>query len=464
MINALTAKIDWPKILLAGVAAAALSLLIPTVIIALYAMILVFESGGAPDSVRLKQFAGLVGGWGAQVCAVASAFGAGSWVARRTQAAASLHGLLAGLAAATSGLMIGLAFSGALKPRMLIVFTFEAAAGWLGGQLGARRRDGMSSATLIKPRPAPASDAAGAAVIVEDLHKSYGEVRAVKGISFEVQSGEVFGLLGPNGAGKTTTVEIIEGLRQADRGTVRVCGFDPVRQAQELKERLGVSLQSTALPERITAREALALFASFYRWRANLEELLALVSLEEKANTRFNAMSGGQQQRLAVALALVNDPAVVILDEPTAGLDPQARRELHNVIARLREQGKTIMLTTHYIEEAEKLCDRVAIIDDGQIIALGSPRQLIARAHGHSRIEFTTSAPLQLAALRQIQFVDGVSEVAGAYVLKTADAPRTIVELIKWLEAGRHELLDLHITRPTLEDVFIELTGRRIRE
>jgi ABC-2 type transport system ATP-binding protein len=322
----------------------------------------------------------------------------------------------------------------------------------------------MSSATLIKSRPAPTSNATAAAVIVEDLHKSYGNVRAVNGISFEVKSSEVFGLLGPNGAGKTTTVEIIEGLRQADGGRVRVCGLDPIKQARELKQRLGVSLQATALPERITAREALALFASFYKWRANIQELLALVSLEEKADTRFGTLSGGQQQRLAIALALVNDPAVVILDEPTAGLDPQARRELHNVIDRLRGQGKTILLTTHYIEEAEKLCDRVAIIDGGKIIALGTPRQLISRSQSHARIEFTTAAPIEPAALRQIQFVDSVTEAQGGYVLKTADAPRTVIELIKWLEAGHHELLDLHITRPTLEDVFIELTGRRIRK
>jgi ABC-2 type transport system ATP-binding protein len=301
-------------------------------------------------------------------------------------------------------------------------------------------------------------------VIVRDLRKRYGEVVAVAGVGFEAHAGEVFGLLGPNGAGKTTTVEIIEGLRQPDGGEARVCGYDPVTQAEEVKRRLGVGLQATALPDKIRVREALRLFASFYPRRANVEELLALVALEEKAASPFEALSGGQKQRLAVALALAGDPEVVILDEPTAGLDPQARRELHGVIDRLRQQGKTIILTTHYIEEAEKLCDRVAIIDHGKIIALDSPRQLVARSRGQSRIEFRTAGPIAVAHLRQLPFTDGVAESQGAYLLRTADAPRAVIELVKWLEAERHELLDLHITRPTLEDAFIELTGRRMRE
>jgi ABC-2 type transport system ATP-binding protein len=300
-----------------------------------------------------------------------------------------------------------------------------------------------------------------AVVIVRDLSKSYGEIRAVDGLSFEVRRGEVFGLLGPNGAGKTTAVEIIEGLRRADEGEVRVCGFDPVEQADEVKQRLGASMQATALPDRIKVREALRLFAGFYRWRAGVDELLALISLREKADEQFCKLSGGQQQRLAVALALVNDPQVVILDEPTAGLDPQARRELHGVIERLRGRGRAVVLATHYIEEAEKLCDRVAIIDRGRVLALDAPRRIVAQRNGYSRIEFSVAEPLAPAALRGLPYVENVSESADAYSLRTTDAPRTVVELIKWLEAERRELLDLRIVRPTLEDVFIELTGRR---
>ncbi|HZS10109.1 MAG TPA: ABC transporter ATP-binding protein [Blastocatellia bacterium] len=324
----------------------------------------------------------------------------------------------------------------------------------------------MNTTTVEATEPVvkPVSPADHAPVVVEDLRKSYGEVKAVSGLSFEARRGEVFGLLGPNGAGKTTTVEIIEGLRAPDGGRVRLCGFDPVTQTSEVKRRIGVTLQATALPDKIKVREALALFARFYPRRADTEELLAMVSLKEKADSFFHSLSGGQKQRLAVALALVNDPEVVILDEPTAGLDPQSRRELHDIIDRLKTQGKTIILTTHYIEEAEKLCDRVAIIDHGRIIATGSPRELVNRARGQSNIEFTTASPIAPALLRQIPFVDSVAERQGVYVLRTAFAPRVVVELIKWLEAERHELLDLHITRPTLEDVFIELTGRRIRE
>jgi ABC-2 type transport system ATP-binding protein len=297
------------------------------------------------------------------------------------------------------------------------------------------------------------------AVIVRGLSKSYGEIPAVDGLSFEVRRGEVFGLLGPNGAGKTTAVEIIEGLRRADGGEVRVCGFDPIAEADEVKQRLGVGLQATALPDRIKVREALVLFAGFYRWRAQVDELLALISLRDKADEQFCRLSGGQRQRLAIALALVNDPQVVILDEPTAGLDPQARRESHGIIERLRDRGRAVILTTHYIEEAEKLCDRVGIMAGGRLLALDAPRRIIAQHNGYSRIEFGVTEPLAPAALRQLPYVESVSESAGVYSLRTADAPRAAVELITWLEAERRELLDLRIVRPTLEDVFIELTG-----
>lgn len=330
--------------------------------------------------------------------------------------------------------------------------------------------------TKVCPTPAQTKDQAGAVtgqtevcptvapISVQNLLKRYDEVTAVAGVSFEVRRGEVFGLLGPNGAGKTTTVEIIEGLRSRDGGTVTVCGFDPQHASSEVKERLGVALQATALEDKIEVREALELFASFYRRSTDLTQLLQTVSLEEKAQSRFDTLSGGQQQRLALALALVNDPEVVLLDEPTTGLDAQARRELHGVIERLKQAGKTVLLTTHYIEEAERLCDRVAIIDHGKIIATGSPRELIAQGSGQARIELRTLEPVPLAELRRIPFVESVSELNGTYTLRSSNAPHALIELVKWLEAGQRELEDLHITRPTLEDVFIELTGRRIRE
>jgi len=307
-----------------------------------------------------------------------------------------------------------------------------------------------------------------APVMIRNLVKRYGDLTAVAGVSFDVRRGEVFGLLGPNGAGKTTTVEIVEGLRSRDGGEVTVCGFDPADNANEVKKRIGVALQATALPDKIEVREALTFFASLYPMRkesrADVDRLLQTVSLEEKAKNRFDKLSGGQQQRLAVALALVNNPEVVILDEPTTGLDAQARRELHGVIERLKDESKTVILTTHYIEEAERLCDRVAIIDHGRVIATGTPRELIARSSGQSRIELRTAEPVELAALRLIPFIESVTESGGAYALRSSDAPRALIELIKWMETGRHELVDLHITRPTLEDTFIELTGKRIRE
>jgi ABC-2 type transport system ATP-binding protein len=301
-------------------------------------------------------------------------------------------------------------------------------------------------------------------VIVENLSKSYKEVRALDDISFEVLRGEVFGLLGPNGAGKTTTVEIIETLRAPDSGYVRVCGYDPTHHQAEIKTRIGVALQSTALPDKIKPREALRLFASFYPQRTDPDDLLALVSLEEKASAAFSSLSGGQQKRLAVALALVNDPELVLLDEPTSGLDPQSRRELHALIERLKERGKTIILTTHYIEEAERLCDRVAIIDHGKIIALDTPARLVSRSRRLSRIEFTAAAPLSISTLREIPFVESIIEKGSGFAMITSNASRAVVELIHTLEDINSELIDLHITRPTLEDVFIELTGREIRE
>ena len=463
-MNTQATRIDWRKPLLAGAAAIAASLLIPTIVIALYAMILAIVGQGAPDSAKLDRFATLVSGWGSQIVVVLATVRAAMWVASKAVKSPQLHGVMTGVTTGIGSLIIAAAFGGSPRMRDLIVLALEIFAGWLGGWLGAREPGGHFGRIIIEPNPAPVAETDEAVVVVENLRKSYGELRAIDGVSFEVRRGEVFGLLGPNGAGKTTAVEIIEGLRRQDDGDVRVCGFDPKTQAREVKQRVGVGMQTTALPDQIKAREALELFASFYRWRVDVDELLAMVSLEEKAESQYCRLSGGQQQRLAVALALVNDPAVVILDEPTAGLDPQSRRELYGVITRMRSRDRTVILTTHYIEEAEKLCDRVAIIDHGRIIALDSPRQLIARARSHSHVEFSAAAPIDPGLLRNVPFADGAIETNGVYRLRAADVSRVVVELIKWLESERNELVDLRVARPSLEDVFIELTGRKIRE
>ena len=303
-----------------------------------------------------------------------------------------------------------------------------------------------------------------AIVQVENLTKKYGAVEALRGVSFEVHEGEVFGLLGPNGAGKTTTVEILEGLRTADSGRVTVCGLAPRAAGQQFKQEIGAVLQLTALPEKLRVAEALRLFAGFYTRRRDTEELLKRFGLEDKRNTFYMHLSGGQKQRLALALALVNEPSVVFLDEPTAGLDPQVRREMYEIIEELRQEKKTILLTTHYIEEAERLCDRVAIIDHGRVIALGTPRELKQRSAGTTRIEVRLARPESDGALRQLDGVADCREFENSYVLHSTSAPQTIVALVKHLEARGNELASLEISTPSLEDVFLELTGRRLRD
>ncbi len=303
-----------------------------------------------------------------------------------------------------------------------------------------------------------------AIVQVENLKKSYGPVEAVRGVSFEVREGEVFGLLGPNGAGKTTTVEILEGLRTADSGRVSVCGMDPHRSGTDYQNLYGAVLQSTALPEKLRVDEALALFASFYPKRRDTSELVRRFGLEEKRHTFYSRLSGGQKQRLALALALVNEPQVIFLDEPTAGLDPQVRREIYDIIVELRQEKKTILLTTHYIEEAERLCDRVAIIDFGKVMAMGTPRELKERSAGTSRIEVRLAQPEEDGVLRKLDAVTDCRAFDGSYVLHTTRTPQTLVALVKHLEARGNELQSLEIHSPSLEDVFIELTGRRLRD
>ena len=299
---------------------------------------------------------------------------------------------------------------------------------------------------------------------VESLFKNYGAVEALRGVSFEVAEGEVFGLLGPNGAGKTTTVEILEGLRTPDRGSVRVGGLDPQKAGDDFKQRVGAVLQSTSLPDKLRVSEALSLFSHFYRRRRDTGELLRRFQLEEKRHAFYSQLSGGQKQRLALALALVNDPQVLFLDEPTAGLDPQVRREIYTIIEELRQEAKTILLTTHYIEEAERLCDRVAIIDYGRLMALGTPQELKSRSAGTTRIQVRLARADADGALARLEGVADCREFDGSYVLHSARPPQTIVALVKHLEAQGNELQSLEIASPSLEDVFIELTGRRLRE
>jgi ABC-2 type transport system ATP-binding protein len=302
------------------------------------------------------------------------------------------------------------------------------------------------------------------AVLVHDLHKRYGPTHAVRGVSFSVSPGEIFGLLGPNGAGKTTTLECLIGLRLPDAGDISIAGLNAARFPREVKQRIGVQLQSTALPDRITVRESLNLFASFYRQHEPADNLLERFQLTEKSNARFENLSLGQRQRLAVAIALVNRPDVLFLDEPTAALDPQSRRELHAVLRRLRDEGRTIVLTTHYIDEAEHLCDRIAIIDNGRIIATGTPASLTQSASHSIHIHFTAAREVELMSLRALPAVQHVENRSTGYVLSTTQLTQTTLALTQLLTATNNDLLDLHVHRPTLEDVFIELTGRKIRD
>jgi len=304
-------------------------------------------------------------------------------------------------------------------------------------------------------------------VIVRDLIKSYGALQAVRGVSFEIARGEIFGMLGPNGAGKTTTLECVIGLRDPDGGSIEISGLDARRNRREVKERIGAQLQNTALQDKITPREALKLFASFYRKPADVPTLLNRFSLNEKADAYFDSLSGGQRQRLGLALALINEPEFLLLDEPTAGLDPQSRRELHDAIKAMRSDGRSVLLTTHYIEEAELLCDRIAIIDQGKIIALGTPAELISKAKALPRIVVNTVCPLNLERLRGLHgVVEAIENANGSRgsQISTRKVGETIIDLVKMLEAEKNELLDLHIKQPSLEDVFIELTGRRLRD
>ncbi len=310
---------------------------------------------------------------------------------------------------------------------------------------------------------APAS--VDAAVIhVGDIRKAFGAVKAVDGVSFEVARGEIFGLLGPNGAGKTTTMEMIEGLHLPDSGEIRVLGMDVRRTARSIKNRIGVQLQTAALYPQLTVAELLTLFGSFYERRLPVEQLVDDLGLEEKRNAQVKTLSGGQQQRLSVALALVNDPEVVFLDEPTTGLDPAARQSLWNVVRRLKGQGRTILMTTHYMEEAEALCDRLAIMDHGRILDSGTGDELIGRRFRERGVRFGRRGAPDEAALQALPGVARVVVEDDEIVLFTRDVPATIGALLALTAQTGTELDNLMIRRASLEDVFLELTGRALRD
>jgi ABC-2 type transport system ATP-binding protein len=305
---------------------------------------------------------------------------------------------------------------------------------------------------------------ASPAIRVRGLTKRYGDVRAVDGVDFDVAPGVIFGLLGPNGAGKTTTVEILEGLRAPDHGEVTVLGIDVARGADALKPRIGVSLQTAALYPKLTVTEVIDLFRSFYVKARPTAELIDALDLGERRNAQTRVLSGGQRQRLGVALALVNDPELVFLDEPTTGLDPAARRSLWDLVLGLKAQGRTILLTTHYMEEAEVLCDRLAIMDHGKILEMGTVDELISKRFRERAVRFDRLDELSTAELEVLPAVVSVKEDGREVLLYTRDVGATIGALLALTERRGLEPQNLAIRRATLEDVFLDLTGRALRD
>lgn len=305
---------------------------------------------------------------------------------------------------------------------------------------------------------------AGPAVSCVGLRKYYADVKAVDGLDLQVTRGECFGLLGPNGAGKTTTIEILEGLTLADGGEVEVLGRTWKRDARELRERIGISLQETQLAEKLTVLETLRLFRSFYRQGHDPETLIRDLSLDEKLDTRVGKLSGGQKQRLAVACALIGDPDILFLDEPTTGLDPQSRLELWDVVGRFRAKGGTVLLTTHYMEEAQRLCDRVAIVDHGHLIALGTPKELIAKLEAANIIEFTSEPALSADALGALPACHGCSKRGEGWQLRVDSLADAVPQLLRIIEQHGSKLKTLTTHEATLEDLFVSLTGRELRD
>lgn len=301
------------------------------------------------------------------------------------------------------------------------------------------------------------------AIVVDHLRKSYGDVQAVKDVSFAVPRGEIFGMVGPNGAGKTTTIECLEGLRRPSGGKLSVLGLDPQTQGYELRRRIGVQLQESALPDRLRVGEALSLFSAFYKRAVDWRPILGELGLQEKIKSLVAKLSGGQKQRLFIALALLNDPDVIFLDELTTGLDPQARRAMWGLVKGIREKGKTVLLTTHSMEEAEELCDRVAILDGGRIIALDTPLRLIASLGAESRVAFTVEGDLDLESLWAIPGATRVDRSGGRIVI-FGRGDDLVVRVVMALAAAKTRFRDLRSEQPSLEDVFLAMTGHEIRD
>jgi ABC-2 type transport system ATP-binding protein len=326
-----------------------------------------------------------------------------------------------------------------------------------------------SGATIVLSPSSPAR-ASGPSLLLRGLRKAFADVVAVDGVDLEVKRGECFGLLGPNGAGKTTTIEICEGLTPADAGTVELLGLNWTSSATELRRRIGVQLQETQFPDKLTVYETLRLFRSFFPRGISVEESIRTAQLEEKRHSRVGGLSGGQKQRLAMACALVGDPELLFLDEPTTGLDPQARRHLWDLVDQLKQAGRTIILTTHYMDEAERLCDRIAIMDHGRIIALGTPPQLIASVGGEHIVEFvitghaTGEGLVNTAELEAIAGVQSHRVDAGMHQLTVRDLHTTVPLIFAALTSQGLHLSDFRTHSATLEDVFVGLTGRNLRD
>jgi len=302
------------------------------------------------------------------------------------------------------------------------------------------------------------------AIVVDNFSKSYGSHPVVDQLHFTVHRGEVFALLGPNGAGKTTTVETLEGYRRPDQGSVRVLGRDPIREAQSLKPLIGVMLQQDGLYPALTAREILRLYAGYFREPQNIDALLECVGLSAAARTRCRRLSGGQKRRLALAVALVGNPSLVFLDEPTAGMDPQARLATWEIIRDLKQRGATVLLTTHLMDEAERLADRVAIIDHGRLVALDTPSQMMG-VQNATTVRFVAPTGLdctQLAALPAAQWAEEIRP--GSYLIETEAVPALLAELTAWLRDNNITLSELHVGHGSLEDLFLRLTGAEVRE
>lgn len=298
---------------------------------------------------------------------------------------------------------------------------------------------------------------------VRNLRKTYGSLIAVDDISFDVYEGEIFGMVGPNGAGKTTTIECIEGLRQQDGGSVQLLGMDPIKDRRAIANRIGIQLQESALPQRLLAGEALDLFASFYKHRVNNENLLETLGLTEKRSSSFKKLSGGQKQRLFIALALINKPTVVFFDELTTGLDPQARRSMWKLVRQIREQGCTVFLTTHFMEEAERLCDRVLIIDHGKLVSLDTPEAMIRSLGAENRLVFTLPGNKVAPILTDLPQVSRVEQF-GDRVVVYGHGERFASSVVYALEDAGVDFVDLRTEQPNLEDVFLSLTGEEMRE